>query len=100
MSSVTAMLISQSPHARLPYVNALKRREVHNHRINGVCVMSTHLDPSTVEILCAVQAAAMQELINAEAAEPSSAKEALARAKVVFSPISLEDSACRIAGLP
>ena len=44
--------------------------------------MSTHLDPATVEILCAVQAAAMQELINAEVGEPSSAKEALARAKV------------------
>ena len=44
--------------------------------------MSTHLDPATVEILCAAQAAAMQELINAEVGEPSSAKEALARAKV------------------
>ena len=44
--------------------------------------MSTHLDPATVEILCAVQAAAMQDLLNAEVAEPSSAKEALARAKV------------------
>jgi hypothetical protein len=54
---------------------------VHDYRINGVCVMSTHLDPATVEILCAVQAAAMQ-LISAEVAEPSPAKQALARAKV------------------
>jgi hypothetical protein len=55
---------------------------VHDYLINGVCVMSTHLDPATVEILCAVQAAAMQELINTEVDEPSPAKEALARAKV------------------
>ena len=41
--------------------------------------MSTHLDPATVEILCAVQAAAMRELLNG-LDEP--AKEALARAKV------------------
>ena len=41
--------------------------------------MSTHLDPATVEILCAVQAAAMRELLNG-VDEP--AKEALARAKV------------------
>jgi hypothetical protein len=44
--------------------------------------MSTQLDPATVEILWAVQAAAMQDLLNAEVAEPSSAREALARAKV------------------
>jgi hypothetical protein len=43
--------------------------------------MSTQLDPATVEILWAVQAAAMQDLLDAEVAEPS-AKEALARAKV------------------
>jgi hypothetical protein len=66
----------------VPYVNAMKRREVHDYRVNGVCVMSTQLDPATVEILWAVQAAAMQDLLNAEVAEPSSAKEALARAKV------------------
>ena len=41
--------------------------------------MSTHLDPATVEILSAVQAAAMRELLNG-VDEP--AKEALARAKV------------------
>jgi len=41
--------------------------------------VSTHLDPATVEILCAVQAAAMRELLNG-LDEP--AKEALARAKV------------------
>jgi hypothetical protein len=41
--------------------------------------VSTHLDPATVEILCAVQAAAMRELLNG-VDEP--AKEALARAKV------------------
>ena len=46
--------------------------------------MSTHFDPATVEILWAIQAAAMQDLLNAEVAEPSSAKEALARAKVAL----------------
>ena len=44
--------------------------------------MSTHLDPATIEILCGVQAAAVQELLKDEKDKPSSAQEVLARAKV------------------
>ena len=44
--------------------------------------MSTNLDPLTVELLCRVQRAAVQELLVPNSGRPSPAQEALFRAKV------------------
>ncbi len=44
--------------------------------------MSTNLDPLTVELLCRVQRAAVQELLLPDGGRPSPAQEALVHGKV------------------